>query len=952
MFFFHKNYGISVDIFPIPRIYGIFAVSESKKSIMKVFITTLMLLLSIVTFAQTSIYGKISDEYGQPIPGVSIELRGTEERTISDFDGFFAISTTKEYPYTLDISSVGFEPVTEIVNSGTIEVNITLQEINFLDELVVAASRAPERIFESPVSIERYGVNDIKSGPSSDFYSGLENLKSVDVNTNSLTFQSINTRGFATFTNNRFVQLIDGMDNTSPSLNFALGNLVGINELDVDNIELLPGASSALYGANAFNGILFMNSKSPFDNEGVSAYVKTGITSQEAAGDNNYYDLGIRLAHAFGDVFAAKLNFSYFTGTDWYATNSNNIENPGRSRDDDPAYNGLNVYGDEVRANMRSVGAELLASGAITQDQFNLLPEQQFVTRTGYNEVDLTDYNAESLKLDGALHFRPFANDFEIIYAGRLGKGQTIFQDSNRFSLNDFFFQQHKLELKNNNFFIRSYISAEDAGDTYDMRFAGININRRWKSDAQWFGEYVSNWIGAREAAQNDTDAHIFARTSADTGRLIPDTDQFNQAFNQVTSDPDFQTGARFISKTKLIHHDANYNFSHLIGDFADIQIGGSQRQYILDSEGTFYTDYDDTIEYSEFGLYTQIQKKLIDDRLKLTGSVRYDKSELFDGNFSPRFSIGYTLGKNRNRNIRASIQTGFRNPTTQDLYLGLDIGEGAIVGSAPDNLDRYTRVINGTTITGRSAYQNSYTAESVEAFVRAGATDEAISLLDIANPEIVKPEKVTAIELGYRADFGKLLLDVSGYYNMYQDFIATTDVVSPFNGQAGSIEAVNALRAGDFTGFQTITNSTADINSYGAVLGLSASVFKNYDFNTSYTFAEQDFDQSQDPGFRTSFNTPKHRVKAMFSNENLFRNFGFNTAVRWSGEYIWESAFATGEVPSYTVFDAQINYRIPAIKATLKVGGTNLGGDEYFTAVGTGLIGSQYYIGLYFNNL
>ena len=896
---------------------------------MRVITTTLMLLLSIVSFAQTSIYGKITDEYGQPIPGVSVELKGTEERTISDFDGFFAITTTKEYPYTLLISSVGFEPVTEIVNSGTIEVNITLQEINFLDELVVAASRTPERIFESPVSIERYGINDIKSSPSSDFYAGLENLKSVDVNTNSLTFQSINTRGFATFTNNRFVQLIDGMDNASPSLNFALGNLVGINELDVDNIELLPGASSALYGANAFNGILFMNSKNPFDYKGISAYVKTGITSQEAAGDNNYYDVGLRMAHAFSDIFAAKLNFSYFSGTDWYATNNDNVLNPGFNRDQDSAYDGLNVYGDEVRAFIPGVG---------------------IVSRTGYEEANLTDYNAESLKFDAALHLRPFANDFEIIYAGRLGKGQTIFQDSNRFSLNDFFFQQHKLELKNKNLFLRSYISAEDAGDTYDMRFAGININRRWKSDEQWFNEYANSFGTAVAGGQTPDQAHLTARETADTGRFIPGTTQFEQAFNQVTSDPDFQTGARFISKTQLIHHDGNYNFSHLIGDFADIQIGGSQRQYFLDSEGTFYTDYDGAIEYSEYGLYSQIQKKLIDDRLKLTGSVRYDKSELFDGNFSPRFSVGYTLGRDRNRNIRASIQTGFRNPTTQDLYLGLDIGEGAVVGSAPDNLDRYTRTVNGTTVSGRIAYENSYTANSVRAFIQSGGTDT--SILEIANPDIVKPEKVTAIELGYRADFGKLLLDVSGYYNMYQDFIATTDVASPLAGDVGTAEAENSIRAGNFAGFQTITNSTADINSYGAVIGLSARVFRNYDFNTSYTFAEQDFDQSQDPGFRTSFNTPKHRVKAMFGNENLFRNFGFNTAVRWSGEYVWESAFASGEVPSYTVFDAQINYRIPALKATLKVGGTNIGGNEYFTAVGTGFIGSQYYIGLYLNNL
>ncbi len=885
------------------------------------FIVTLF--VCVISNAQTTIKGRVVNDFNQPIPGANISLKGNVIGTVTDFDGMFSLTITKKPPFTITASSIGYDSNSVEVTSESGEVIIALTEGNILDLIVISASRAPERIFESPVSIERFGVREIKNTPSVDFYDGLENLKGVDVNTNSLTFKSINTRGFASFTNNRFVQLIDGMDNSSPSLNFALGNLIGMNELDVDNIELLPGASSALYGANAFNGILFMTSKSPFDKQGISTYVKGGVTSQEAAGSNEFYDFGIRAAHAFTDNFAAKVNFSYMNGTDWFAVSKENIENPGESRELDPAYNGLNVYGDEVRA---------------------LIPNVGVITRTGYDESDLTDYNAESIKFDGAMHYKPFNNDFEIIYAGRLGKGQTIFQDSNRFSLNDFFFQQHKLEVKNNNFFVRGYISAEDAGDTYDLRFTGININRKWKSDEAWFQEYAFTFTNAPGTEQQ---RHQAARGFADRDRLEPGSLGFQSAFNEVTNNPDFRTGSKFISKTELRHVDANYNFSHITNDFADIQIGGSFREYALNSEGTFYTDFDGPISYSEIGVYSQLQKKLLDNRLKLTGSVRYDKSQLFDGNISPRFSVGYTLGKNRNRNLRASIQTGFRNPTTQDLYLGLNIGEGVIVGSAPDNLDRYSRTINGTNITARAAYENSFTAESVRAFIRSGGT----ASLEIANPDIVQPEKVTTIEIGYRADFGKLLLDLSGYYNMYEDFISTIDVVSPLDGTAGSLEAQTAIGNGNFAGFQAITNSDVDINSYGAVLGISAKVFGDFDLGASYTYAKQDFDQDKDPGFRTNFNTPEHKAKASFGHNNLFRNFGFNTAVKWSGDYVWESSFAVGDVPSFTVFDAQVNYRIPYLKTTLKLGGTNIGGGEYFTAVGTAPIGSLYYLGLTINN-
>ena len=84
------------------------------------------------------------------------------------------------------------------------------------------------------------------------------------------------------------------MDNSAPALNFPLGNLLGMVETDVLNVELVPGTSSALYGANAFNGILLMNSKNPFDHQGVSGQYKRGITSQDAAGDNQFQDVQIR----------------------------------------------------------------------------------------------------------------------------------------------------------------------------------------------------------------------------------------------------------------------------------------------------------------------------------------------------------------------------------------------------------------------------------------------------------------------------------------------------------------------------------------------------------------------------------------------------------------------------------------------------------------------------------
>ncbi len=921
---------------------------------MKTTTLILMLLVSTLSIAQNVVDGRVIDGFDQPIPGVSITVKGTSVSTISDFDGNFSLTTDKEYPFTLIASSIGFDDATFVVTSDTKDVTIVLEDITFLDELVISASRAPERLFESPVSIERFGSTQVDNTPAADFYGGLENLKGVDINTNSLALKSINTRGFATFTNTRFVQLIDGMDNTAPALNFVLGNLVGMSELDVQNIELLPGASSALYGANAFNGILFMNSKNPFDYQGISAYAKGGITSQEAAGDNEFYDVGVRMAHAFSDKFAAKANFSILKGTDWLAADKRDLENPGATRENNVGYDGLNVYGDEAKGSLRGLAAQ---TPGFDQALLPLLPDT-VVSRTGYDEADLNDNDVESLKFDTSLHYRPFANDFEVIYAGKLGRGTTVTQDANRTLLRNFFLQQHKLELKNDNFFVRGYITAEDAGDSYDIRFTGLNINNAWKSDNQWFTEYIGTYLANIGTNPNDpvaqATAHAAARQVADNGRLLPGTPEFEQAFNQVTSNPDLGSGSKFLEKSSFRHADANYNFSHLTSNFADIQIGGSFREYKLDSEGTVFTDIDGPIKYSEYGVYTQLQRKLLDERLKLTGSVRYDKSQLFDGNFSPRFSVSYTFGANKTRNLRASVQTGFRNPTTQDLFIGLDIGRTLLVGSAEENLDRYTVQDDFNNVyTGRDAYENSYSASSVQRFAETGNPAD----LEIADIDIVKPEKVTAYEVGYRAQFGNFIFDGSVYYNQYQDFIANETVIVPGQGVVNGTDAEQLLAiqslasAGTRRTFTASTNSDVDINSYGAVAGFSYKI-KGFDLNANYTYAKEDFDKEENPDFRSNFNTPEHKVKASIGNDQLFKNFGFNANAVWSDEYLWESDFGVGQIPSYTVINAQINYSIPALKTKLKIGANNIGGDEYYTAIGSGFIGSQYYVGLTINNL
>ncbi|NUY80323.1 TonB-dependent receptor [Flavobacterium sp. MAH-1] len=927
---------------------------------MKIYLFILSLLFCGMTYAQTTISGTVSESgTGLPVPGANIKVTGDSAATVSDADGKFSLTVSKKPPFTVEISMVSYTAQTVNVTSANQTVNVSLVgEETKLEEIVVSASRTPERVMQSPVTIERMTAAQVKNTSAPTFYDGLENLKEVHFNTSSLSFKSINTRGFATVANTRFLQLVDGMDNSSPALNFVLGNLVGLSELDVASVELLPGASSALYGANAFNGILFMNSKSPFTNQGISTYFKYGKTYQDAAGTNDYYDFGFRAATAFSKHFAGKINFTYLRATEWIAADERSMTTGGVGHDINQNYDGLNFYGDEVTTFIPNVGQ---------------------VSRTGYAEKDLNNNKIESVKADISLHFKPFANDFEIILQEKVGLGTTIYQGANRYALKNFLMNQVRVEVRNRNFFLRGYMTSESAGDSYDMRFAAWNVNRAAKSDTGWFTDYATAFqLGSAFYGLDAQQAGIYARKFADYNdntspvnglpalpltphgnpRLIPGTPEFKAALNTVTNNPDLTRGAKFLDNSKLYHVDGNYNFKELL-KVVEVMVGGSFRQYALDSQGTIFTDYDGVLRYDEYGAYVQAIGNPT-DRLKLTGSLRYDKSQNFDGFVSPRIAAVYSAGDHKEHNFRISYQTGFRNPTTQDQYIGLDLGPFALIGSAPDNLTRYVETLpvsaagqaagqpSSVTLSGVDAYNNSYTLASVQAFAASGNPAD----LQVAKIGLVKPERVQAFEAGYRAVINNdISVDINGYYNLYNDFLNQSRVITPYYGVVGTDSSdpnvqlgYQALGFGDRRVYQVYTNSRTEVTSLGFGVGLSKKFFKTLELGANYNYAEFEYDEKEDPSFIPGFNTPKHRVKAYVSSPNIYKGLGFSFNYRWSDEYLYQGSFADGVVPENSVIDAQISYTIPKWKTMFKVGAANLFGEDYIQVIGAGMIGQQWY--------
>jgi iron complex outermembrane recepter protein len=680
------------------------------KNYFKPFFTMLCMLMALQGYSQTSISGTITDaNTKEPLIGVSIQVKGKIIGTVTDVKGEFSLNTSTPLPFSLVVSYVGFESQDIQVTSNNTNLVIKLEEQSILgQEVVVAASRVEESVMKSPVTVEKMDIRAIQQNASASFYEGLANLKGIDVTTQGLLFRSLNMRGFGATGNPRTVQMIDGMDNSAPGLNFPMDNIIGIPELDLESVEVLPGAASALYGPNAINGLILMTSKSPFLYQGLSANVKTGIMSADNRDVKTtpFYDATIRYAKAFNNKFAFKVNLSYLGAQDWQATDQTNLNAASGNPYEKDA---INIYGDEVQANMTTVANGILASPAIPDAlkgqvrgalAAGLIPNAN-VSRTGYNERDLVDYNTKSFKTNLALHYR--LNDrMELIGQYNFGYGTTVYTGTGRYALRDFNLAQYKLELKGDNFTLKGYTTQERSGKSYTAGLAAVAMLDSVNTHANWFGEYLAGYLGGISGGASAADQA--GRAYADRNLPMPGTAAYDQLYKEYREKDIVNGGGAFLEKTNMYHAEGVYNFKNQIS-FMDVLVGANVRKYQLRSNGTLFADTKDdrdgSIPINEYGGFVQAAKDVFNGHLKLTASMRYDKNQNFEGQFSPRVSAVTSFG---NSNIRFSIQQGFRIPTTQNQYIDLRTPSGTLIGGLPEFNSRYN-LANGVDLVTLTQY-------------------------------------------------------------------------------------------------------------------------------------------------------------------------------------------------------------------------------------------------------
>ena len=957
-------------------------------------------LLPVILKAQLNgsaiLSGRIVGENHEGLSAVSVSVKGSSKGTISDSTGRFSLVINQKFPFVLVVSSVGFTPQEIELKNANSKLAIQLTSQTFLaNTVVVTASRTSEKVLKSPVSIEKLDIRSLKETPAASFYDAIGNVKGIQLTTSSITFKVPNTRGFNIPNNFRFMQLVDGIDMQAATLGVPLGNAIGPTELDIQSIEITPGAASALYGMNAINGMSNLITKNPFASQGLSVFQRTGVNHVDGIDHSPSLltETAIRFARAYKDKFAFKVNASYLKGTDWIS-NTQIDQNPNNKNSANPLYpalngannavfDGWNKYGDDALQGSNTVSVTGLNIDGITNRTLS-------VARTGYWENDLVNPSVDNLKLDAALHYKITPNS-TLAYSYRVGKMDGVFQRGNKIKLDNVVVHNHQLELKGASYTIKAYTSIENSGDSYNVKPLADNLDLySGGSGSAWAAKYKTALTtyatnnGGALTSSNLAAANAFARLQADASRVVPGTQRFNTVRDSIISINNWDIkssaipnapltgGAALIQKSNLYHVEGQLDLTKQVKIF-NLLVGADARVYELIPDGNNFVDFTRSIAdrntpladgsfgsntyYKKFGGFAQLTKTLFNDHLKLWGSLRADYNPAFSAKLTPRLAAVYTV--NEKHNFRFTYQQGYRFPALFEALSYVNNGRVKRVGILP--------VINE----GLGYRENSYTQSSVADFnavvKSAGNSDSAAlanrSLLKLASLPDGRPEGINSFEIGYKSVLfdNKVFIDVDAYANVYDGFLGQIQVFVPKGETAGSNAAVIAMidRNRDATlpsganaaskgqeRYRVYTNAKNKYSTYGSSLGLTYNFYKTFTISGNVNYNKIKGITSPDL-FVTGFNTPDWTTNLSFGNRAISRNVGFNIVWKWQNSFLWESPLVTGTIAAINNLDAQFTFRVPKVKSTIKLGGTNIFNNRNIQYAGGPTIGALYYIAI-----
>ncbi len=524
---------------------------------MKQFITVLLLCLSIVVVQgqEGTLAGTVTDSDGTPLVGANVFLQGSTQGTVTDIDGKYTL-VLPAGEQDLIASYIGFtstEFTLSIIANQTTTYDLRLSEGSALDEVVVSGSKKPEKLTESPATIETIFSREIEE------YAGnpaelIARQKGIDYFRAGIAAPAFNIRGFNSNFNAKNLQVTDGRFSSLIATGLPLGPLNTTIKEDIERVELILGPNATLYGPNAHNGLLNTITKDPRTSGGTTIAINPGVS-----GDGKGFFSGrIRHAQVLSDQFAFKVTGEYTSGSEFEYTDS--------------------VFIDRV--------------GAFDAEG-NAIPDGQ---SEGYEEFELDD-DVEFLRAEAALIYSP-AKDVDLSFNYGYSNS-TYLSPTNvgRNQIKDWSINYYQFKLTTKNFFAQVYYTESQTDSTYSIDertkqyYRGIDAglpasvargaasyasgalfqddSRRWNAEAQYYNTFGNLDFIAGVQYQSDQ------ANSLGTYLLDEDENDFitvNQLGAYLHLNYDFGGGFKAIAAGRFDNHDI-YDFN-FIPKFGLLKVG------------------------------------------------------------------------------------------------------------------------------------------------------------------------------------------------------------------------------------------------------------------------------------------------------------------------------------------------------------------------------------------
>lgn len=877
------------------------------------------------------------------------------------------------------LSKWGYVTKTFMLDSSRLVLSkIYLKKVTRIEESgVKAVTIKTSSLIEHQSSIEKISSKDIRNATTFNYYELVGKQRGMSLYHSGILAASPSGLGYGRIGNPRILQIDNGVNYQLPGFNYSIGNLSGTSELDIESIEVMPMGVSSLYGPGSSNGLVKINSKDPFNYPGLSAQAKIGANTVQTISGTELtpiYKFDIRFAKPFlmnqeqTRGLGIKASFSYVETSDWQpqgADNTNLTGNQDQSIDLDPGYDGANVFGDEYRY--------ILPFGVAGSDEI--------ITRTGYHESYLLDYTARSMLFNFGLYWKISKNitaSLEI----KPSEATTVFSGTSRVELPNMSTDKVKFSLQSNVVNLSYYELSRKVGNSFDTKLLGRNLNLIAKGSTSWLQDYTAAYGGG--IANVPSQDHAAARAYADGvglnifGSSSPWLSPTNPNFsgivdqlinNQIQGLVNFPVQSEFQGSSRIENFDLQFDFTKYI-KFVNLKLGYLKRIVTIENINQSIVALNQSeVETVETGGFIQASKRLFNDKLNLTGVIRWDNYTNFETQHSSMAAASYNI--NNKFYFRASYGEGFRNPSIMEQFIFKDVGPtlGFLTKStlrggstdfvfAVDNNNGSQRI----PIIGNTLFMKNVIAfeKAVNRSVENGIPSNqakidhlgilGAGILQAGDLQLLKAEQSKTFEVGVKAKLTTdLYLDVSYVQNQMDNLIGQTglarplSVIPPLLDTLGIVDLIRDDRTRQVIYYYQ--NARFTIKAHNILLGLDYYLSNGFIFRGNGRYSTVKF--NKDDIVNAAFNSPKYSANFSIENNGFTPNAGFGIDFHWQDSFQWNSQLAHGKVPSYFNVDAQINYFLERFDAKLKLGASNLFQQKYIDNVGGPTIGSVYYISI-----